>query len=93
MVRCWIYSGSKAKRVSWPTGCIMGEQEQLLMTPRCSGNKLGLFFAEMAKTVAGAGLGGGGEWALGVGHVAFEGSVRYPSGPVTRTSWSRHLKS
>lgn len=65
MVSFWIYSGSKAKRVSWWIGCIMGEQEQLLMTPRCSGNKagrLGFFFAEMANTADGAGLQRVGTW-------------------------------
>lgn len=38
------------------------------------------------ETVDGKGLGESGDWVLEAGHVAFGGSIRYPSGPVSRTS-------
>lgn len=60
-----------------------------VIAPRCSGNTPGsleLFFAEMAKSVGGAGLGEGRQWALGVGYVAFDRSVIYLSDHVSRMS-------
>ena len=45
-----------------------------------------MLFAEMAKAAGGAGLGEGRQWALGVGYIAFEETVRYLSGHVSRTS-------
>lgn len=49
-------------------------------------------FAEMGKEADETDLGEGGDWAPGIGHVAFEGSIRYRSGPVCRTSGRWHLK-
>lgn len=63
------YFGSKAKKVSWWTGWVVGEKERSLRTPGWSAaapRSLEVPFAEKGKTAGGADLGESGDWHLGL---------------------------
>lgn len=71
--------------MDWMAG---GRERALLMTPGCSADTVEGWSCSLprwGKTADGAGLGECGDGALGLGHVAFEGSIRYPSGHVSGT--------